>query len=614
MADVRPSVFPTLPNTGHYRDAEKLVYQACGQLPTHWYALYSVCWIRSGPRGAVDGESDFVFIGPEIGLVVLEVKGGRIGRDKKSWYSIDRHGDRYQIKDPISQAKNGRYAILDYLRQKSRPLASLVDKLASAHMVSFPNVDRRDLPSLIELPSQRIIAKDDLGCLSERLREGVMLFEATQPKGPLSISECKTLADALMPTFEASPRWPYRWLDQYIDKLTDEQRVALETLEGNKKISLTGPAGSGKTIAGLRHAKRITDTGHSVLCIVPSKALRDYYASVLGSGLSKAMLGEHIQQPLTGQWAWIVLDEAQDISIPAIEAVYQYCECNECNLLVIHDSNQRLGHGEFDVGRDFVRVELTKVLRNTREIGSLSTRFYLNSRHSPEVLGPSGAPIHEIAVQSEEDIPEQLALFITDLVENEGFSFRDIVVLFGRTSGKKIRANAQRFAGITYRDAGRVWAEGCDDARCVACSGVSAFRGMESQVVILCEVDDLIENALIEACYVGTSRARLRLAIAGLPGTLERIRAIDLNPITDRRERSIARRAERRKGTERLSQIMSLGTTHLAKVTGIQPYGVFFELIGVNCPGLMRREAITRDKTLDLGGGLQTRPRIDGAD
>jgi predicted RNA-binding protein with RPS1 domain len=45
---------------------------------------------------------------------------------------------------------------------------------------------------------------------------------------------------------------------------------------------------------------------------------------------------------------------------------------------------------------------------------------------------------------------------------------------------------------------------------------------------------------------------------------------------------------------------MSLGTTHVARVTGIKDYGVFFELIGVNCPGLMWREAITHDKSLDL--------------
>ena len=38
-----------------------------------------------------DGESDFVLIGPEIGLLVLEVKGGGISRnDTGEWLSEDR--------------------------------------------------------------------------------------------------------------------------------------------------------------------------------------------------------------------------------------------------------------------------------------------------------------------------------------------------------------------------------------------------------------------------------------------------------------------------------------------------------------------------------------------
>ena len=69
-----------------------------------------------------------------------------------------------------------------------------------------------------------------------------------------------------------------------------------------------------------------------------------------------------------------------------------------------------------------------------------------------------------------------------------------------------------------------MWSDGCDDPRCIACCGIKAFRGMESQVVILCEVDDMLEHQLIEGCYVGTSRAQLLLAVAGLPGTLDRIR------------------------------------------------------------------------------------------
>ncbi len=38
----------------------------------------------------------------------------------------------------------------------------------------------------------------------------------------------------------------------------------------------------------------------------------------------------------------------------------------------------------------------------------------------------------------------------------------------------------------------------------------------------------------------------------------------------------------------------------MGKVTGVQRYGVFFDLVGSKCSGLLRRERITVDKSLDL--------------
>ena len=83
--------------------------------------------------------------------------------------------------------------------------------------------------------------------------------------------------------------------------------------------------------------------------------------------------------------------------------------------------------------------------------------------------------------------------------------------------------------------------------------GIKDFRGMESPVVILCEVNDLLEHQLIEGCYVGMSRAQLLLAIAGLPGTLERIRTIDLMPVVKQRVRHAARRSLRQRDAQETS-------------------------------------------------------------
>ena len=57
-----------------------------------------------GKRQA-DGEADFVMIHPDHGVLVVEVKGGRIRTSEGEWYSVDRHGAEHEIKNPFEQAR-----------------------------------------------------------------------------------------------------------------------------------------------------------------------------------------------------------------------------------------------------------------------------------------------------------------------------------------------------------------------------------------------------------------------------------------------------------------------------------------------------------------------------
>lgn len=602
VPDLRPRTFPRHSATGLYRSAEEIVFDACRLLPEHWHALHGVHWVSNESVGSIEGECDFVIIGPEIGLIVVEVKGGGVGRDREGWFSIDKARNRHRIKSPVVQAQKGRYALLGYLR--SIGCIRQLETMPSTHMVCFPQIRSSELPPLLELPPNLVIDSEDLARLADKLLEGVRFFHNRLSDERPSIAACKTIADALMPSFETVGRWAsHIWEQQFaIDKLTADQQLTIDALEINQKISLSGPAGSGKTVAGLRYAKRSIEDGRSVLVIVPSRPLRSYYESVLGRGTATVALveqtPEHLSATRPHHWERIVVDEAQDVGDALLQELHRYSDLHKSAVLFIHDSNQRLKQGALDPGYGCVRVQFRRVLRNTHEIGELSTRFYLNITR-PDVVGPTGAPIDEITVVGEDEIPKAVAAYIAKLVEDEGFVFRDIAVLFGRSSGKIIRAGGQSFSGIKYRDAGKVWAEGCDDSRCVACSSILAFRGMESQVVILCEIDDLLDGELIEACYVGTSRARFRLAVAGLPGTLERIRGVDLGSIAGARQKKLTRHVEGRRGTEKLSKRLSPGSLCLGKVTAVQHYGVFVSL-GVGNTGLMHRKYICRDRTLDL--------------
>ncbi len=75
MARILPA--EPLPGTS---PAEIKVLQALRRLPEAWVVLHSVAWqsLRDGRQG--DGEADVLAINPEVGVVVIEVKGGGVGR------------------------------------------------------------------------------------------------------------------------------------------------------------------------------------------------------------------------------------------------------------------------------------------------------------------------------------------------------------------------------------------------------------------------------------------------------------------------------------------------------------------------------------------------------
>ncbi|WP_049830988.1 nuclease-related domain-containing protein [Arthrobacter sp. RIT-PI-e] len=70
--------------------------------------------------GQAVGEADFVVLWKGT-ILVLEVKGGRIGRSGKGpWYSTDRQGNRHALRrSPWVQARDTAHALLDILAHPS---------------------------------------------------------------------------------------------------------------------------------------------------------------------------------------------------------------------------------------------------------------------------------------------------------------------------------------------------------------------------------------------------------------------------------------------------------------------------------------------------------------
>jgi hypothetical protein len=79
----------------------------------HRKSWYSFDGPDGSREGVCEGEADFLVLHPDLGMLVLEVKGGRIAFDGRTgaWTSTARDGRVYSIKDPFLQAQRSVKAI-----------------------------------------------------------------------------------------------------------------------------------------------------------------------------------------------------------------------------------------------------------------------------------------------------------------------------------------------------------------------------------------------------------------------------------------------------------------------------------------------------------------------
>lgn len=136
-------------------------------------------------------------------------------------------------------------------------------------------------------------------------------------------------------------------------ELDDYQRVILYK-KLNQSYIVQGCAGSGKSILALHKAKEIQEMGYSVLYIVLTKALQQYMSDGIRQiGLEKGCVKHfhrcvrwktneegnfYIDGWIEDQYDYIIIDEAQDFSIEAINMM----RSNAKHVLIFGDDAQQL--------------------------------------------------------------------------------------------------------------------------------------------------------------------------------------------------------------------------------------------------------------------------------
>ena len=520
------------------------------QLPDEYTVIHSVKWITHNVRehGSV-GEADFVLAHPEHGVLVLEVKGGQIKVERNVWSSLSRNGTVYTIKDPFAQADRSRYALLDWLHNDER--TRRLD-FAVYSAVAFPDVDttadlRPDAPQAIVIDATR------LNALKKTLREIFAYWHKRYPTHKMGgRAAVEALVSLLVPTRQLHQRVAtiFERERRKIEVLTQQQFRVLRLLQHHRQAVIVGGAGTGKTMLAMEKAQQLANAGFRVLFLCFNRNLAEWiggnlkhpkitvttYHSLAGRAINwvdmrglAPIAGDEFYQkapdllldaaarlhkPELGAqdklFDAIIVDEAQDFEehwwIPLPEFLK---DAKQGIFYVFFDHNQRIYTQISNVPIDIPPFPLDENCRNTQKIHAALTP-YVHGGEKTICLGPPGRPVEHIPADDETAGRKALRQVLHRLVKKDGISPKDIIILSPRSEKNSWWKEGDKLGPFTL-----TWKMKAHGANTVRVCTIYSFKGLESPVVILAQLDQAKEEVHDQLIYVGLSRARNHAVVIG---------------------------------------------------------------------------------------------------
>ena len=501
-----------------------------------------------------DHELDIIVLMPGAGIVVVEVKGGSVSVDEDGrwWTSGEKRKSRSRVR-PVEQARDGKYALRDYVERDDRWRESSRSRVRWGHMVVLPFTDLADDFATPDCPRWAISGRGDLDDLAERVREVVVRQESghrVPTEDDIELVE-EILTGRHLPMRGVSAEAGER--EAVADRLTQEQATLLNAARLIHRLEVRGGAGSGKTILALTQAKELTRgrggrRPQRVALVCYSIGLSEYFKRQLAvvprkerpafvgcfedlarewgitefperndtefweHGLAARMAALAAQLPQGKRFDSVIVDEAQDFADDWWLSLMRALKNEETGgLYVYSDENQRVFSRFGKPPVPLVPLVLDHNLRNTRQIatafGPLTPmRMTLRGGDGPDVEFRPCETDDALGVADDE----------VDRLLDEGWQPRDVALL---TLGSRHPIQKERWDAEGQTGYWRSFWENDD----VFYGHVLGCKGLERRAVVLCANAKPDLERATEMLYVGMSRATDRLVIVGDPMLIREI-------------------------------------------------------------------------------------------
>lgn len=539
-------MFPKKPLVGTLSNAERKVFYALKDLLSDEYTVFhSIPMYREHEKagGLIDGEIDFLLAHPNKGLVVMEVKGGGISHDASSgiWATTDSQGIMHEIKDPFEQAKNYKYLLIHDLRECT---LTKNYKYPVGHAVWFPDLDLKARSLGLSVQIKKItLDANDLSTAHESVSRMFNDSVGTDNTKPISHAGIDGLLRYLAPSWEIPCTLSAQLIDEekQIVEATKNQYRVISLLHRVPQALVSGCAGSGKTLLALEKARRLSEEGQRVLVVCFNKNLAAWIRTILDekidvfhfhglcihicqmAGLAipasdpqsdmnvffRHELPESLIDALAEievRYDAIVVDEGQDFFSPWWIPLQELLRDPKTGTFYIFfDDNQSIYNREFVFPFSSPIFPLYENCRNTKLIHKEVLKLY-KGEVIPQAIGPDGREPEFIYVKNDTDEKQTVKHVVKHLVHQENINPEEITILTPVSVERSSFTDGFKIGNLQLSWDRR-------DQLHIHCTTIHSFKGLESQVVILVELDQLHPEKRDELLYVGMSRARNHLVL-----------------------------------------------------------------------------------------------------
>jgi len=543
---------------------DRLASALQGALKPPWAVYRNVAWLEKRPGDApADGEADIVVAHPELGVLVIEVKGGRVGRIGGGWESVNRGGERFGIKNPFAQVMREMHG----LRRVCEAMPAWPSqRIRFARAVCLPDsaYDRSMTP---DGPREIVIDHDDLDRTGERIRE---IFDWWAASGDAAADGGAPGANGMAGLHELlardlvipSPLAAGIGADEAQIRLSEQQFTALDMLSSQRRALILGVAGSGKTLLAAEKARRLAAQGFEVLLTCFNRPLAEHLAATIGRldgitvstfhglaerlGTEAGLIG-HSPSHDTGyfdalpdvldralrvlpepRFDAIVVDEGQDLDsvwwLPLLDLLR---DPSTGIVYVFADANQDLYHAREPDELGVVMPEsppifhLTENRRSTKPIHDFAMRFSQTDVSAATAVGPEGRAVEIFTYTdgSADECRRVLGTALRRIIDVGRVAASDVVVLTPRSNRSSWLMGASPVEAWPYRLMPEYGPEGAvlpkpTKGNEVRVATIHRYKGLEAPVVVLAEIDGRIPaDELAALLYVGATRARSHLVV-----------------------------------------------------------------------------------------------------